>query len=579
MQPIIVISLFDEREGGVMERVYYLSPDVIIEPLLNQWYAWGQLVSPATFAMISSNLHLRILESYLRQPEIHRAAIKDQQIRGGMFMEFDGDIRLVEDLFNKSSQRLKEQIKFSDAVRKLDIMLSEQVTGVSLAGLYKEISPPLRGTVELHYDLLNRASYRFIEPFLYASSVYDETLQSIRISLPYEGPRPFVLSSPRFPDTRAIHLDVPFHSSVIDRLSQLRYRPAPLRDVHELIGYDRLTTLDQAVFDLMLTETPPPPPADAPFTADGIRIRYFGHATVLIESASTSILIDPAIAYDGTHDGRCFSYADLPQRIDKVLLTHNHQDHVMLETLLQIRHRVGKVVVPRCASGQLQDPSLKLMLQAIGFDDVVELDELEALPLAGGCIRGVPFFGEHADLNIRSKLAYAVSLEGRTALFLADSNALEPAVYDFVRRSIGPVDALFVGLECDGAPLSWLYGSLFTRPISRAVDQSRRLNSSDCAGVLEIVNRLDPASVYIYAMGLESWLSYISSIDYSPDAKPIVESNKLLLECEARGLPAEHLYLKKELRLPPGNRSKVVSARSRIDEEIAVLLTGSTRNG
>jgi hypothetical protein len=34
-----------------------------------------------------------------------------------------------------------------------------------------------------------------------------------------------------------------------------------------------------------------------------------------------------------------------------VLITHNHQDHILFETLLQIRHKVSEIIVPRGGSG------------------------------------------------------------------------------------------------------------------------------------------------------------------------------------------------------------------------------------
>ena len=44
-------------------------------------------------------------------------------------------------------------------------------------------------------------------------------------------------------------------------------------------------------------------------------------------------------------------YDDLPDVIDYVLITHNHQDHLLFETMLQIRSRIKHVVVPRNGGG------------------------------------------------------------------------------------------------------------------------------------------------------------------------------------------------------------------------------------
>jgi len=86
----------------------------------------------------------------------------------------------------------------------------------------------------------------------------------------------------------------------------------------------------------------------------------------------------------------------------------DHQDHVLFETLLQIRHKVKNIVVPSSSGGFLQDPSLKLILKNTGRQNVIELDEMESVEWENGSITALPFFGEHSDLNIRCKAAHLV---------------------------------------------------------------------------------------------------------------------------------------------------------------------------
>jgi hypothetical protein len=131
----------------------------------------------------------------------------------------------------------------------------------------------------------------------------------------------------------------------------------------------------------------------------------------------------------------------------------------------------------------------------------------------------------------------------------ADSNNIEPKLYEHLHKLFGNVDIVFLGMECDGAPLTWLYGPLLTRPLARKLDQSRRFDGSDYAKGIALISLLQPGEAYVYAMGQEPWLSYLTSIRYTDESRPIVESNKLVADCRSRGIVSERLYCKKELFL------------------------------
>jgi L-ascorbate metabolism protein UlaG (beta-lactamase superfamily) len=229
------------------------------------------------------------------------------------------------------------------------------------------------------------------------------------------------------------------------------------------------------------------------------------------------------------------------------LITHNHQDHILFETLLPLRHKIKNIVVPRSNSGALQDPNLKLMFTHIGFNQVIEIDEMEKISFANCSITGLPFTGEHSDLNIQAKTCFHVAIHDFTFLFVADSRILEPHLYKHVHKRTGDVDVIFLGMECDGAPLSWLYGPLLSEPMARDKDQSRRLSGSDFKKGMNLVDIFNPTEAYVYAMGQEPWLEFISSIKYTPESNPIVQSNLLLEACKEKGIIAERLFGEKEL--------------------------------
>ncbi len=525
----------------------YLRPNVQLEPLVDHWYAWAHLIPPVTAARNMTERHLKIMDSYINAPQVHANAVKNPKMLGGPFIDYGGkrvdEIRALRDRTIKARPRL---MKLSAAISDLDNMLRANAKGFSLQPLYPMVPDILRGYVELVYDLNNNPSFRLIEPLFYRSEFYDESAQSMMLSLTKGDDRPFVLSTPRLESDDALHLHRPFRDDCVDQLFALKYLPQSWSRIKEILGSP--DDKDE-VLRSFLTGDPPPPYQR--YDGPGVRWRYFGHACILIETKNVSMMFDPILSYTYESSISRYTYLDLPNPIDYVFITHNHQDHVLFETLLQLRHRIKHIIVPRAGSGSLQDPSIKLLLNACGFHNVIELEDLQTIDITNGEVTALPFFGEHADLDVRTKLAYLVRLNGHALLFAADSCNIEPRLYEHVRRIVGDVDALFLGMECQGAPLTWLYGPLLTRKPERAMDESRRLAGSDYDQAIDIVNRFNCKHVYVYAMGQEPWLTFMSSLKYTDESKPIVDSNKLIDECRRRGIVAERLFGEREILLEP----------------------------
>ena len=92
-----------------------------------------------------------------------------------------------------------------------------------------------------------------------------------------------------------------------------------------------------------------------PDTVDALRITAIGHASLLIQTAGLNVLVDPVwservspFGWVGPrrHNPPAVALEDLP-KIDAVLVTHNHYDHMDTATLgwLWARHR-PKVISP-----------------------------------------------------------------------------------------------------------------------------------------------------------------------------------------------------------------------------------------
>jgi len=513
---------------------------------VDNWYAWPHLISPATAAMNIVDRHLKIMESYVKAPQIHASAVQNPAMLGGPFIDYQGKrVEEIKALIQETRRERVQMIAMSGAIKELDQMLRTEAKGYSIEPLYSKVPEILKGYVELVYDLNNQPSFRLIEPLLYRSEFYDPKRQSLMLSEINQDDRPFVLSTPRLQDPDEAHVRIPFASGAIDELFKMRKKPQTFAYIKEQLGFE---DKDDAVFAKLLT--PETPRAYQNYEGKGVRWRYFGHACILVETKDIRIMVDPVLSYTYQHSISRFTYDDLPDVIDYVLISHNHQDHLLFETMLQLRHKIKHIVVPRNGGGALADPSLKLVLQNMGFENVLELDELDTIATSVGSITGLPFLGEHCDVNIRTKMAWLVQLNQHKILFAADSCNIESRLYDHIHQLYGDVDVLFLGMECDGGPLTWLYGPLLTKPLDRKMDQSRRYAGSNYERGMAIVNRLNFKDVYVYAMGQEPWLNYIMSLKYTDESNPIVASNRLVAECRQRGIRSERLFGEKEILLP-----------------------------
>lgn len=520
-------------------------PNLVIEGLVDNWYAWAHLISPATAALNIKNRHLKIMDSYIQNPQIHAAAVKNPKMLGGPFIDYQGKrVDEIRKMKENTIIRCSNHLELCNAIDELNQLLKNEAKGYSLEPLYPKVPEILRGLVELYYDLNNNASFRFFESLLYKSSLYDESLQSINLfTVQDDDSRSFVLSTPRLKESNMFSLDIPFRSKKIDILFSTTLNP---KKYSELKKAFQIEPKDEELFKSFLTKETRKVYQN--YNGNGVQTRYFGHASILAETRNTSILVDPVISYGYESDISRFTYSDLPDKIDYVLITHNHQDHILFETLLRIRHKIKNIIVPKNNGGGLQDPNLKLVLENTGFENVIELGEMETLEFSDCEITGIPFLGEHADLDVRSKLCHLVQFKSNyKMLFAADSCNIEPKLYERIQKIYGNVDVIFAGMECEGAPLSWLYGPLMPKTLERDKDQTRRLSGSDFNQCKNLIDVFNPKYAFIYAMGLEPWLKYISSIKYTEESKPIIESNRILEYCSKIGIDAERLYGEKTL--------------------------------
>jgi L-ascorbate metabolism protein UlaG (beta-lactamase superfamily) len=173
------------------------------------------------------------------------------------------------------------------------------------------------------------------------------------------------------------------------------------------------------------------PAGDRRVTPD--RLRFLGHATVLIELDGATLITDPLLRGRVAHLRRHTALPNVAlQRVDAVLISHLHQDHLDRPSLNQLGTDV-QVIVPVGAAR---------LLGRWGFRRVEELSAGQATSVGGVRVRAVPAvhsgrrvpFGPTAEC-----LGYLI--EGRRRVYFAGDTALfsEMAGFGPVHTALLPV--------------------------------------------------------------------------------------------------------------------------------------------
>jgi L-ascorbate metabolism protein UlaG (beta-lactamase superfamily) len=535
------MTMIEERDEVLPATAepLYLKPAIKLEPLVGRWHAFQHMVAPVQAALNFASRQIPLLESFIRSPSVHISASKDPALYGGAFVELrERDLQAAKDLLADTRVRAAALLRLAADVRKLNADLRAGATGSSLDARYSQLPASLAGAVELLYDTNNQARFRVLDHLLHEAAEALEDLQEVMLSPAGDRGRQFFLNTPRLQsDGGELYLRKPFKDPVIDILARSRLQAIDVEDFARDLD---LGPADRRRLGALFHDQAPER-REPDYAGDQVRVRSFGHAAMLLQTRNVSILIDPTFAFERDDALASLTFMDLPDRIDYVVISHAHQDHFCLESLLQLRGRVGCVLVPRNNGCSTADPALKATLLRLGFPNVIAMDEFDTVDVPDGRITSLPFPGEHSQLDIQSKQCIAIELKNKTALFLVDADAVDPRLFQRMTLDFPKVDALFIGMECEGAPMSWLYGPLLLKAVTRGDDQSRRGNGSNCERAWAVVEAMRPRNVYIYAMGLEPWNRHLLGLEYTPQSVQITESDAFVARCRAAGLPAQRL--------------------------------------
>lgn len=276
----------------------------------------------------------------------------------------------------------------------------------------------------------------------------------------------------------------------------------------------------------------PPRPCWAPPTAPGIYRRE--HATLLIRSATTTLLVDPL----SRHTTLPFLQAmpDTRDPIDGILISHSHTDHWNPLAIIERAIDPGiPIIVPHVPRTSLLTPvDMAGELRALGFR---ALDPAwgETVTIGDITVDILPFFGEQptrdhalADPALRSfGNCYRVTTPELSALILIDAGTdpagtmLDVAAASRARR--GPVDVVlaclrefaspfFGGLSAYWAALpAGLLRSLFAHHLAGTLPST----TAGPAGIAAVCAAAGARHFLPYAHGFTSPFAAISDIGWN----------------------------------------------------------------
>ena len=182
----------------------------------------------------------------------------------------------------------------------------------------------------------------------------------------------------------------------------------------------------------------PGPPPEACVDGDALHITYINHSTFLIQTGGLNILVDPIwskrcspVSFTGPKRVHApgIKFEDLP-RIDVVLISHNHYDHMDIPTLKRLHKKFApRIYVPL---------GNRRTLKRHGMTDVVEMDWWDELPLSESLtLACMParHFSSRGMWDQRRSLWSGFVIEGGTgAVYVAGDTGFGPHFEQIAKR-------------------------------------------------------------------------------------------------------------------------------------------------
>lgn len=187
-----------------------------------------------------------------------------------------------------------------------------------------------------------------------------------------------------------------------------------------------------------------PPQDKPPARVDGARIVHLGHASFLYQIAGLNLLIDPVYSERASPfsfmgpkrvNAPGVAFDDLPT-IDAVLITHNHYDHLDIETLARLHRRDRpRMIMPLGNDAIIRARIPDARAEAYDWSDRVALSDELAVTL-------VPTYHWSArgafDRRMALWSSFILAAAGTKIFHVGDTGYHDGSLYERLGREHGP---------------------------------------------------------------------------------------------------------------------------------------------
>jgi len=182
---------------------------------------------------------------------------------------------------------------------------------------------------------------------------------------------------------------------------------------------------------------------------DEVAVTFVNHATFVIQTGGITILTDPVWSERTSPLRRIgpkrvrkpgVAFEELP-RVDIILLSHNHYDHLDIATLTQLRQSFDPIVLAAAGDARLVGP--------LGFKDMRELDwwdEIEFNETLKVTFMPAQHFSARGLLDRQRSLwgSYMIESRGRRVYFGGDTGY--STHFSDIRTRLGSPDIAMLGI-------------------------------------------------------------------------------------------------------------------------------------